>query len=223
MSATVLCEDSLEALTQMDEGIFDLAVIDPPYFDYKTSYRQDKAGKLSQSLVQQSQEDQLRTIQECVRTLKQDRAFFIFTNWEQSWWVQARFYTHLRNMIIWDKGNWTAGDLKGSFGNQYEVILLGVKGKWEYKGRRESDIWTIPRVGTNRLHPTEKPVELYRKIIENSTDEGAFILDPYGGSGSSVIAALELNRNILVYEIDPVYHNRIERRIDTWKETINRR
>jgi len=131
----VLNEDCLEALTRMDNDIFDLALIDPPYFDYKTGHRKDKGGKLSQSLVQQSQEDQLRTIQECIRTLKQDRAFFLFTNWEQSWWMMQRFHTHLRNMIIWDKGNWSAGDLKGSFGNKYEVILLGVKGKWEYKGK----------------------------------------------------------------------------------------
>ena len=211
--AYVYNQDCLEALVWMDSEIYDLALIDAPYFDYKTGRRKDKESKLSQSLVQQSQEDQLRIIQECIRTLKQDRAFYIFTNWEQSWWVMQRFHTHLRNMIIWDKGNWSAGDLKGSFGNQYEVILLGVKGKWEYKGRREPDIWRIPRMGTDRIHSTEKPVALYRKIIENSTNEGDFILDPYGGSGASAITALELNRNILVYEIDPEYFTGILKRI----------
>jgi len=209
----ILNSDCLEALTRMDDNIFDLVLCDPPYFDYKTGYRKDKEGKLSQSLVQQSQADQLRVIRECIRTLKQDRAFFIFTNWEQDWWMQQALGGLLRNKIIWNKGNWSAGDLKGSFGNMYEVILLGVKGKWEYKGKRESDIWNIPRVGTKRIHSTEKPVELYRKIIENSTDEGDLILDPYGGSGASVIAALELNRNILVYEIDTEYYDGILNRI----------
>ena len=212
-------EDCLEALSQMDDGIFDLALIDPPYFDYKTGHRKDKKGKLSQSLVQQSREDQRRVVQQCIRTLKNDRAFFIFTNWEQDWWIQQDLGSLLRNKIIWDKGNWSAGDLTGSFGNQYEVILLGCKGKWKYTGERESDIWSIPRVGTNRIHSTEKPVALYKKIIENSTDEGAFILDAYGGSGASVIAALELNRNILVYEIDKDYHTGILRRIEQWQET----
>jgi len=60
----------------------------------------------------------------------------------------------------------------------------------------------MDRVGTDRIHPTEKPVELYKKIIANSTREGDLILDPYGGSGASAVAALELNRNILVYELD---------------------
>ena len=216
----VINADCLEALSQMDDNIFDLALIDPPYFDYKTGHRKDKEGKLSQSLVQQSREDQLRTIQQCIRTLKKDRAFFVFTNWEQDWWMQEQLGTLLRNKIIWNKGNWSAGDLKGSFGNMYEVILLGVKGKWEYKGAREPDIWEIPRMGTDRIHSTEKPVALYRKIIANSTDEGAFILDPYLGSGASVIAALELNRSILGYEIDPEYYSRIQRRVEEWKEKL---
>lgn len=210
----ILNTDCLEALVQTDADIADLCLIDPPYFDYKTSYRKDKQDKLSQSFPQQTREDQLRVIQECVRVLKPDRAFFVFTNWEQDWWMQQALGSLLRNKIIWDKGNWTAGDLKGSFGNQYEVILLGVKGKWEYKGKREPDIWHIPRMGTNRIHPTEKPVALYKKIIENSTDEGAFIIDPYGGSGASAEAAIELKRNILVYELDKEFHAGILRRLE---------
>ena len=213
----VINEDCLAALSKMDEGIFDLALIDSPYYDYRTGHRKDKKGKLSQSLVQQPREEQIQVIHQCIRTLKQDRAFFVFTNWENIWWIQQRFEGIFRNMIIWDKGNWSAGDLKGSFGNKYEVIFLGVKGKWEYKGKREHDIWgennSIPRVGTKRIHSTEKPVALYRKIIENSTNEGDFILDPYGGSGASVEAAIGLNRHILAYEIDPEYHKRILARV----------
>jgi len=218
--ATVLNEDCLEALTKMDGGIFDLVLSDPPYFEYKTSYRKDKESKLSQPIIYQDQRDQIRTVQECIRVLKQDRAFFLFSNWEQDWWMQQALGGLLRNKIIWNKGNWSVGDLKGSFGNMYEVVLLGVKGKWEYKGKREPDIWEIPRMGTDRIHPTEKPVELYKKIIENSTDEGDFILDCYGGSGSSAIAALELNRNILVYELDKDYYEGIQRRISEYINSI---
>lgn len=215
----VICGDCLEALKQMEDNIFDLILCDPPYMEYKTGHRKDKEDKLSQPIIYQDRKDQLAVVQECIRVLKDGRAFYYFTNWQEAWWFQQRFHTFLRNEIIWDKGNWTAGDLQGSFGNRYEVIFLGTKGRgWKYKGKREADIWTdIPRVGTNRLHPTEKPVELYKKIIENSTDEGDFILDPYGGSGSSVIAALELNRSILCYEIDPIYKERIDRRIIEWK------
>jgi DNA modification methylase len=75
----------------------------------------------------------------------------------------------------------------------------------------------IPRIGTNRIHPTEKPVALYKQIIENASKPGDLILDPYGGSGSSAEAALELNRNILVYELDPEFKDRIDKRIADWR------
>lgn len=216
----IVCGDSLEALTKMDDNTFDLILIDAPYFDYKTGHRQDKESKLSQSLVQQTREDQLRTVRECRRVLKDGKSFWYFTNWQEAWWFQADNYTFLRNEIIWDKGNWSAGHLEGSFGNKYEVIFLGTKGRgWKYKGDRIHDIWEIPRVGTDRLHSTQKPVPLYKKIIELSTDEGDMILDPYGGSGASVVAALELNRNIICYEIDPVYKERMDRRVEHWQET----
>jgi len=214
MKPQIILGDCLEGLKGMDNEIFDLCLVDPPYFDYKTGHRKDKADKLSQSLVQQSQEDMIEVVRECFKKLKQDRALFFFTNWQEAWWMFKPFPGIWHNMIIWDKGNWTTGDLKGSFGNKYEVILLGTKGKgWEYRGKRLHDIWQINRVGTNRLHPTEKPVDLYSRIIEVSTDPGDLVFDPYCGSGSSAEAAYALGRNFLGYEIDPIFHQRANKRI----------
>ncbi len=217
MKPNIVLGDCLSALKDMDDEILDLCLIDPPYFDYKTSHRKDKADKLSQSLVQQSREDQLEVVSECIKKLKQGRAFYFFTNWQEAWWFQQRFQPlgFLRNEIIWDKGNWTAGDLKGSFGNKYEVIFLGAKGKgWEYNGERLHDIWQISRVGTNRIHPTEKPFDLYKKIIEVSTEPGAFVFDPYVGSGASAVAAMQTGRMFLGYEIDKEFYTRATRRIE---------
>ena len=143
--AQVFNTDCLEALTQMDDEIFDLVLQDPPYMEYATHHRKDKEGKLSQGILYQDRDDQIRVVQESIRVLKPNGAFFFFTNWENIWWIQKPLEGILRNMIVWDKGNWSAGDLKGSFGNQYEIIFLGTKGKWKYKGKRESDIWSIPR------------------------------------------------------------------------------
>jgi len=216
-------EDSLEYLSHIPDELFDLALIDPPYFDYKTQHRKDKKDKLSQSLVQQPREDQLRTIHECIRTLKVGCAFYVYTNWQNIWWMQERFETFLRNMIIWDKGNWTAGDLEGSFGNKYEVILLGVKGKgWKYRGPRMHDIWEIPRVGSKRSHSTEKPVKLYTECIERATDPGALVFDPYVGSGSSAEACLRTGRYFVGCEVDPEYHSRATKRIEEVESETNR-
>lgn len=218
----VINGDCLESLTKMDSGIADLALIDPPYFNYVTNHRKDKDSKLSQPLVQQSQEDQLRVVQECIRVLKDGRSFWFFTNWQEAWWFQQRFHSFLRNEIIWDKGNWAAGDLEGSLANKYEVVFLGTKGKgWKYSGPRIHDIWEIPRVGTNRIHSTEKPVDLYKKIIEISTQEGDLVIDPYMGSGASCIATMELKRNFLGYEIDKEYYSRIMTRVKEYRCKTN--
>lgn len=214
----VIHGDSLEVLLSMPTGIADLALIDPPYFDYKTGHRKDKEGKLSQSLVQQDREEQLRTVQECIRVLKDDRPFFFFTNWQEAWWFQQRFASFLRNEIVWDKGNWAAGDLTGSLGCKWEAVFLGCKGKWKLTGKREHDIWEIPRVGTNRIHPTEKPVELYVKCIELTTEEGGLIIDPYLGSGASAEAAILTRRNLIGYDVDKHYYEVCLRRVDeVWK------
>jgi DNA modification methylase len=73
-------------------------------------------------------------------------------------------------------------------------------------------------MGNKRIHATEKPVELYLEIIKNSTTEGQCILDPYAGSGASAIAALELNRDFIGFDVDAEYCRRIEERIAAWKE-----
>ena len=87
----ILLGDCLEALKSMDDEIFDLVLCDPPYFDYKTGHRKDKTNKLSQSLVQQSREDMIEVVRECIKKLKQDRAFFFFTNWQEVWWMFPPF------------------------------------------------------------------------------------------------------------------------------------
>lgn len=230
LKPTIIMGDSLAAIKELPPDMFDIALIDPPYFDYKTGHRKSGGDeKLKKSLVQQSQADQLETVRECIRVLKPGSAFFFFTNWQEAWWFQQKFKTFLRNEIIWDKGNWTAGDLEGSFGNTYEVIFLGTKGEgWKYRGSRLHDIWgnqyesagstyNLNRVGNNRIHSTEKPVDLYRKCIEVATDPGAFVLDPYVGSGASAEAAWLTGRNFIGYDIDPEYWRRASERIEALK------
>lgn len=59
---------------------------------------------------------------------------------------------------------------------------------------------------TEKLHPTQKPVALLKKIIEIFTDEGDIVIDPVAGSGSSLVAALEMNRKAYGFEIKKKFH-----------------
>lgn len=219
MKPIILNVDCLNALAGIPTGVADLALLDPPYFNYQTHHRKDKESKLSKSLVQQTRQEQIQTVHECIRILKDGSSFFFFTNWQEAWWFQERFQSFLRNEIIWDKGNWTAGDLEGSLANTYEVIFLGTKGKgWKYNGGRIHDIWEVARVGTKRVHPTEKPVELYTKIIELATKEGDLVIDPYCGSGSSAEAAILTGREFIGMDIDEDYYKIATRRVEEiWK------
>ena len=74
--------------------------------------------------------------------------------------------TIIKNVIIWVKNNWSAGDLYGDFGNQYECIAFIPKEKFMLKSKRYSNVWHFDRVPSHKLvHPTQKPVSLIRRLI----------------------------------------------------------
>ena len=68
----------------------------------------------------------------------------------------------------------------------------------------------------NEEHPTMKPVRLFQRLIKNSSKEDDAILDPFGGSGTTIIAAEKLNRTAYVMELDPRYVDVIRRRWTKW-------
>jgi DNA modification methylase len=112
---------------------------------------------------------------------------------------------HLSSVIVWDKGSLVL--TRKDYHSQYELIFYGwVEGKPHpfYGGRGQADIWTASRDRPQEyLHPTQKPVELVERAIENSSRPGQTILDPFLGSGTAIIAAERTGRRCLAMEIDP--------------------
>ena len=117
----------------------------------------------------------------------------------------------LKNMIVWDKGG---GGLGSMYANGHELIAFHAKLSAEpamvstmTKGQRtvyQPNISRKGRVkGSDRLHNAAKPVELERWLIENSTDKDEVVLDLFGGSGTTLIAAEESGRTCLMMELDP--------------------
>lgn len=118
--------------------------------------------------------------------------------------------------IIWVKNTFTMG--RSDYQRQYEAILYGwpVKGKKFFtEARNEADVWEYPRPRRNDLHPTMKPIPLVERAICNSSLPEATIVDPFGGSGTTMIAAERLRRKCLMIELDPAYCDVIVRR---WAE-----
>lgn len=123
---------------------------------------------------------------------------------------------HWSTFIIWSKNHFTMG--KADYQRQYEPILYGwPEGQKHYwcGDRNQSDVWPLKRPNTNDLHPTMKPVELVQRAIENSSKGRDIILDPFGGSGSTLIACEKTGRAARLVELDPKYCDVIVKR---WQE-----
>lgn len=101
--------------------------------------------------------------------------------------------------------------------SKYEPIVYGWFDSHLFYGNRSNfDIWDIPRTQKNELHPTMKPIALCSKAIENSSKKEDIVLDFFGGSGSTLIACEQLNRNCYTMELDPKYVDVIINRWETF-------
>ena len=96
------------------------------------------------------------------------------------------------------------GDLLGDFAPQHEFIIFCSNGKRKLNGKRASNILKYSKTG-NKLHPTEKPVDLIQFLIEKSSNEGEVVLDCFAGSGTTGVAARAAGRNFILMEKDEKY------------------
>jgi len=117
-----------------------------------------------------------------------------------------RLMAHWSDTLIWVKNRFTLG--RADYQREFEPIWYGwpagVKRYW-CGDRNQSDVWRIDRPNESPLHPTMKPIELIERAIENSSKLGDTVLDPFLGSGSSLIAAERTGRCFRGVEISPEY------------------
>lgn len=143
---------------------------------------------------------------EVFRVLKQGTHCYIMVN--------ARNLTRLQcaaeeagfafqNILIWEKNNVTPNRY---YMQQAEYILLLRKGPARtINNPGTSNVLKVPNIIGRKVHPTEKPVELMKILIENSSQPGDTVLDPFMGSGSTGVACIENDRRFIGIEIDKKY------------------
>jgi site-specific DNA-methyltransferase (adenine-specific) len=121
----------------------------------------------------------------------------------------------LRHVLIWAKNNHVLG--QSDYHYKHEPIIYGwVEGAHTfYGGHSETSLWTIDKPHKSDLHPTMKPVALFAKAVENSTKSGETVLDPFLGSGTTLVACEQLGRTCYGMEISPQYCQVI---IDRWEK-----
>jgi DNA modification methylase len=123
---------------------------------------------------------------------------------------------HWSTFVIWSKDRFTLG--RSDYHRQFEPILYGWKrgGQHFWAGARDQgDVWQVQKPRANDLHPTMKPIELIERAIVNSSRHGDIVLDPFAGSGSTLIACQKTGRHARVIELEPTYVDVIVRR---WQE-----
>jgi DNA modification methylase len=117
---------------------------------------------------------------------------------------------HWSSTIIWAKDSLVLS--RKDYHTKYEPIyygwFTGTKNSprlYPLKDRQQADLWEIPRPKRSDEHPTMKPVELAGRALLNSSQKGDVVLDLFGGSGTTLIAAEQLDRVAYLMELDPIY------------------
>jgi DNA modification methylase len=244
----IILGDAFKVLKKLDDEIFDMVFIDPPYFlqlPNKELRRwtvntivegvNDEWDKFSS--FQEYDNFITRLFNEVKRVMKQDATIWVIATYHSIFRIgkimQDLGYWIL-NDVIWIKTNPMPNWLGVRFTNATETLIWAVKDKEskrysfnkEYArefgiGKVGANVWVLPLCwgderlkdeNGKKLHSTQKPVELLKRVILTSTKEGDLILDPVAGSGTTGYVAQALKRDFVMIEINPKYVKGIEER-----------
>ena len=206
----LVCGDSTlpETYEKLMEGKkANLVVTDPPYnVNYEGS-----AGKIQNDNLEDDKfyNFLFAAFVNMEQNMERDASIYVFhadtegLNFRRAF-KAAGFY--LSGTCIWKKQSLVLG--RSPYQWQHEPILfgwkLGGKHMW-YSDRKQSTIWEYDRPKKNDMHPTMKPVELVAYPIRNSSMSNCIVLDPFGGSGSTLIACEQTGRTCRTIELDEKY------------------
>jgi len=204
----ILKGSAIDIVPTLASRSVDLIVTDPPYGDNKGYGPQHRviAGNENPLLG-------LLVISQCYRVLKFNATAYMFSGMQHldiSRQFIARYTRYrIRDVLIWDKVHMNVGM---GFRKQYECVLVLEKGKPRYRNTRMLNILRSKKV-SGKAHPHAKPVDLIREFIEHSSDRGNLVFDPFIGSGTTAVGALQSGRRYLGIECDPQYYALAKERI----------
>lgn len=190
----------------------DCVITDPPYLiNYKSNHRQNKEHKFCQAIENDNNPQLIIDLMPLLyKVMKDNTPLYMFCGSDKIDFFKQqveKFFT-IKNIIVWDKGNHTAGDLEAQYGKRYEFLIYANKGRalFNERTKRYDDIWHFNRVaGNEQIHQNQKPTDLLSRIINQHTKRGDLIFDPFMGSCATAVAAHRLQRDYIGFEIDGEY------------------
>lgn len=214
---TLVCGDSTKEDTYaalMDGRKANLVITDPPYnVNYEGTAGKIKNDNMAADKFYQFLFDAFSNM---ANVMADDASIYVFhadtegLNFRKAF-ADAGFY--LSGCCIWKKQSLVLG--RSPYQWQHEPVLYGWKKKGKhqwYTGRKESTIWEFDKPKRNGDHPTMKPVPLLAYPIRNSSMANSVVLDPFGGSGSTLIACEQTDRICLTIELDEKFCDVIVKR-----------
>lgn len=225
MKINIFNKDCLEVMQDIPDNFIDLIVTDPPYKLTSRGGNPTSGGMIRSKMGMKGQIFKNNDIKIeqwlpiLYKKLKESGHCYIMTNHKNLHHflnIIEKTGFHFIKSLIWDKQNKIMGQY---YMSQYEYILFLRKGKGiKINNCGTPDILSIKNkklkdANNKNLHDTEKPIELMKILIQNSSKENETVLDPFMGIGSTGLACIELNRDFIGIELDRDYFDISEHRI----------
>lgn len=223
----IIQKDYREFLDNLNDNSIDLILTDPPYaISRETGFKDVKNGEKRFAVSMDfgkwdNKEIDLQVFTELAYSKLRKGGTCII--WYDVW-KTTNLTTALQNtgfkmirLIVWNKTNPVPLNSKKIYlSNSREIAVLAVKvGKPTFNSEYDTGDYfePIPRHNGNRIHPTQKPLSIFKKLIEKHSNQGDLICDPFLGSGTSAVGALELNREFIGCDIDKEYIEKAKERV----------
>ena len=206
--------DCIHVMQHMPSHSINLIVTDPPYLVNYT----DRTGR---RIANDINHDWLEpAFNEMYRILQPNSFAVSFYGWNHvekfmTAWKKAGF--RIVGHFVFAKHY---ASRKGYTEARHECAYLLAKGNPQRSGIALPDVMPWGRYTGNRLHPTQKPLEILRPLIKSYSRIGDVVLDPFAGSGSTILAAEQLRRSWIGIEMDAQYHRNAVTRLDRYQAKV---
>jgi len=198
-NATLYLGDCLEVLPLIEK--VDSVITDPPYgMNFQSNHRFEKHLKIAND---DSADIAIKVIEWCLKNA--NHSIYAFGRWDNLY-----DYPKPKSLVTWVKNNWSMGDLHHEHARQTEIAFFYAMQNHFFPKQRPTDVIEYPRTN-NEFHPTEKPVGLMCKFVEWTSGT---IFDPFMGSGTTGVAAIQMGRKFIGIEREPKYFDIACKRIE---------
>ena len=203
--------DCIEYMKKMGKKSIDLLLTDIPYNE--VNRKSNGLRNLDKKDADDAEFDLNETLNEFMRVTK--GSIYVFCGIEQVSFIKKTFRENglSTRLVVWEKTNPSPMNGDKIWLSSVECCVFGKFPKATFNEHCKSSVIRCS-CGRSKVHPTEKPLNLFKRIVEVSSNEGDIVFDPFMGSGTAGVAALDMNRKFIGCELNDEYFNIAKNRIE---------